>query len=259
MLLLSITQAFANIEVVVPYGAGGSTDLVMRRLEQILERNNIRITINNVPGGSSNIGFTYFDNNCSNPCILIASTNVSTNATYQPNGYPPNFSARLNTLYDLGESPMVFVTSSAGPKTLQELIEYSKTNTVFYGHGGLGSSGYITMKIFCDLYLHNCTDVAYRSSAFAINDLIANRVTVYAVPFYGLNAFSGNGLQHIGIASRNSIQNIPTTFSQNVNFEYSAPWFLFHKNLSIDQVQQIRTILNLELTRERLNEMGLFR
>jgi tripartite-type tricarboxylate transporter receptor subunit TctC len=138
------------VTLIVPWPAGGSTDIVMRALADSMSKHmgNQRVIIDNKPGASGTIG----------PAAMV-------NA--RPDGYTiaqmPITVLRIPHMQKVSFDPLtdftwiigvtgytfgVVVRSDSPWKTWQEFIAYSKANPekVSYGSPGTGTSLHITME-----------------------------------------------------------------------------------------------------------------
>jgi tripartite-type tricarboxylate transporter receptor subunit TctC len=169
------------VKVVVPFPAGGSTDVVGRALAQRLtEKLGQPFVIENITGANGNLGAAQVAKAKPDGYTLMLATSgpVATNKLLYPAlPYDP-----LKDLTPIGLVSGVSLVIVANPKvpanTLAELIAYAKANPgkLTYGTGGFGAMGNMTgelLKLRADVdILH----VPYRGSALATNDLLAGGV-----------------------------------------------------------------------------------
>jgi tripartite-type tricarboxylate transporter receptor subunit TctC len=140
------------ITIVVPYSAGGTTDLLARMLQEPLQKALGQVVlIDNRPGASAMLGtrvvaraapdgYTLlFANNG-----LVISPHITRDAGYQPlTDFVPVSLLCLQ--------PMVFLVNAAVPaKTLREFIDYAKANPgkVDYASAGPASFGHLSSLLF---------------------------------------------------------------------------------------------------------------
>src|SRR3954471_10378685 len=170
-----------SITVVVPFPAGGPSDVVARIVTEHMGRTLRRqIVIENVGGAGGTLG----------------SARV---ATAQPDGYTllagsmgSHVAAPVltpNVKYDserdfepiglTAHSPAVIVARKDFPATnLNEFVSYLKQNgdKVKEAHGGVGASSHMACLLFNRVLDIRPTLVAYRGTAPAMNDLIGGHV-----------------------------------------------------------------------------------
>jgi tripartite-type tricarboxylate transporter receptor subunit TctC len=173
------------IKILVPFPAGGPTDLVARLVADRLSAGLAQsVIVEDRPGGAGgSIGAKAVAT--SDPdgyTLLLTPVDVLTQAplVYKDVGYDPirNFApvALIMT------APLILVVHPAVPaKTLQELAAYAKANPgkIRYGSPGFGTSPHVVGELFKAGTGANITHVPYRGSAPAINDLLAGQVQIY--------------------------------------------------------------------------------
>jgi tripartite-type tricarboxylate transporter receptor subunit TctC len=179
------TYPARTIKILVPFPAGGPTDLVARLVADRLSAGLAQsVIVEDRPGGAGgSIGAKAVAT--SDPdgyTLLLTPVDVLTQAplVYKDVGYDPirNFApvALIMT------APLILVVHQAVPaKTLQELAAYAKANPgkIRYGSPGFGTSPHVVGELFKAVTGANITHVPYRGSAPAINDLLAGQVQIY--------------------------------------------------------------------------------
>jgi tripartite-type tricarboxylate transporter receptor subunit TctC len=175
-------QEYPNkvITMIVPFTAGGPTDLVARLLSvpmtKMLKQ---QVIVENVGGAGGTIaanrvakatpdGYT----------ILIHHIGMSTApALYRKLPYKP-----LEDFEHIGlinEVPMTLVAKKDFPaKDLKELIAYVKANKdkVNYANAGLGAASHLCGMLFMSAIQTDVTTVPYSGTAPAMNDLLGGQV-----------------------------------------------------------------------------------
>jgi tripartite-type tricarboxylate transporter receptor subunit TctC len=179
------TYPARTIKILVPFPAGGPTDLVARLVADRLSAGLAQsVIVEDRPGGAGgSIGAKAVAT--SDPdgyTLLLTPVDVLTQAplVYKDVGYDPakNFApvALIMT------APLILVVNPTLPvKTLPELAAYTKANAgkIRYGSPGFGTSPHVVGELFKATIGANITHVPYRGSAPAINDLLAGQVQVY--------------------------------------------------------------------------------
>src|SRR5215813_13387994 len=118
------------IRWIVPFSAGGTTDLIARLMSQWLtERLGQSVIVENKPGGGTNIGVQAAVNAPPDGYTLLFT--VATNAI-NPSLYkslPFDFQRDIAAVAGLAELPLVMEVNPALPaKTVPEFIAYAKAN-----------------------------------------------------------------------------------------------------------------------------------
>jgi putative tricarboxylic transport membrane protein len=172
------------ITVVVPFPAGGPSDVVARIVtEQMGRLLGQTMVIENVGGAGGTIGsarvaaaapdgYTLLagsmDSHVSAP-VLTPSVKYDSAHDFVPIGFTAH-------------APAVIVARKDFPaKDLPEFLAYLKQNgeAVKQAHGGIGSSSHMACVLFCSETGVKPTAVAYRGTGPAMNDLIGGHVDYF--------------------------------------------------------------------------------
>jgi tripartite-type tricarboxylate transporter receptor subunit TctC len=167
------------VRLIVPFAAGGSTDVAARLVAEYLTRSlGQQVFVENRTGANGNIGI---EATAKSPpdgyTILIAPDAIASN----PHVYKVNYDALkdLTPVIQLSRQPIVLaVHPSLGVSTLSELIALVKREPgLRYGTGsGAGSGQHMVTQWFAQLAGVDLEQVPYRGGGQAINDLIAGHV-----------------------------------------------------------------------------------
>jgi tripartite-type tricarboxylate transporter receptor subunit TctC len=167
------------VRVIVPFAAGGSTDVAARMVAEHLTRAfGQQVFVENRTGANGVIGIEAAAK--SDPdgyTVLITADAIASN----PHVYKVSYDALkdLTPVIQLSRQPIVVaVHPSLGVKTLAELIALAKKQPgIRFGTGsGVGSSQHMVMQWFAQLAGIELEQVPYRGGGQAINDLIAGHV-----------------------------------------------------------------------------------
>ncbi|MBP0443487.1 tripartite tricarboxylate transporter substrate binding protein [Roseomonas sp. SSH11] len=169
------------IRFVIPFAAGGATDVVARVLaERMGERLGQPIVVENRAGSGGNIGV---ENVVRSPAdgtvILMGTTGTLTinQHLYGSMGFDP--------VKDLAPVGMAFATDhvlivsdKVPARTAQEFLSWLRENPgkASFGSAGSGSSTHMVAELFRAAAKVDVTHVPYRGSAPALNDLVAGNV-----------------------------------------------------------------------------------
>lgn len=195
--VVSTSHVFAQSQpllVVVPFGPGGSSDLVARSISQQLAQDLGRtVVVDNKPGatgaiGAASVARAAADGNT----MLIASIGVyAINPAIQPNlAYKPQKDFTLLT--EAVRTPNVLVTKAGFPaNSVDELIGMlkQKPGAISFASGGLGSSEHLNTELFWQQTRTAGLHVPYKGSGQAVADLLAGHADV---GFLNLSAVSAH-------------------------------------------------------------------
>lgn len=181
------------IQVIVPFGVGGLTDIVARIMgERLGERLSQPVIIVNRPGGGGGIvgteqavrakpdGYT----------LYLAANSLGIYRHVRPASNPLSFSPEddLTPIGGVAASAHVFVVhKSVGIKTMAEFVELAKNKpgVLTYASAGVGSTTHLPPALFAHETGINILHVPYRGAAPALVDAIAGRVSLFAVGYSG--------------------------------------------------------------------------
>jgi tripartite-type tricarboxylate transporter receptor subunit TctC len=167
------------VRFIVPFPAGGSTDVAARVIGEYLSRTlRQQIVVENKTGANGNIGIeTAAKSPPDGYTVLVATDAVSSN----PHVYKMNIDPlkELVPVIQLSHQPMVLAAHpSLAIASLAELIALAKQQPgLRYATGsGIGSPQHMVVQWFAQTDGIKLEQVPYRGGAPAINDLLAGHV-----------------------------------------------------------------------------------
>jgi tripartite-type tricarboxylate transporter receptor subunit TctC len=221
------------IEWVVPYPAGGGSDVVARSLaEHMGKALGQTLIVNNKPGAATNIGASYAARAKADGHVML----TADTATLAAN---PALYAKLP--YDaekdfapvglMARFPMILVVNTGVPvKTLAEFLAWAKQQPdgVTYATPGSGSPHHLATELFRERSGVRLVHVPYKGAAPAVQDVAGGQV-----PFMFVDTASGyphilsGKLRPIGVASAKrlaSFDTIPTLAEQGLKDFEAYAW-----------------------------------
>ena len=171
-----------NIKLVVPFAAGGATDIIARIMaDKLGQMWNCSIVVDNKGGAGGNIGTEAAARAEPNgETFLLVSVGLATNPYLYPKlGYDPVGDFAPVSLVAM--VPNMLIAGKHLPvKNVPELIAYGKANPgkLTYASSGVGTSIHLSGELFKKLTGVELTHVPYRGSAPAIQDIMGGRVDV---------------------------------------------------------------------------------
>jgi len=180
---LADTYPSKPINLIVPFAAGGPTDLMARIVgERMAKELGQQFIIDNTTGAAGSIatgkavraapdGYTVQ--------IGHVGTNVANGTIYKSLNY--DLLTDLTPIARLPQNPMLVVSSLQVPtKTLKELVDYLKANPdkVPGGTAGIGSGAHLGALAFFAATGVTYQLVPYRGTGPAMQDLMANQIQV---------------------------------------------------------------------------------
>ena len=163
------------IRVVVPFPAGGGTDILMRIIQdKYAAQLGQPVVVDNRPGASGNIGAGVAAKSTPDGyTLLVQGTIIGI--------YPSVFSSLpydpfkdFSYIGGVAESPAVIVVNpNSKIKTIQDLIEEGKKRPLNFASAGVGAPQHLATERLARLNKTQMTHVPYKGSATAVADLLA--------------------------------------------------------------------------------------
>jgi tripartite-type tricarboxylate transporter receptor subunit TctC len=221
-----------NVTIVVPYPAGGTADLLCRYAgEKATAALGQQFVIENRPGGAGgSIGVEQVMRAPPDGYTLLCGTQLNysiMNLVYTKITFDPR---KLEPISVLATYPLIIIVRKDFPaNNLKEFVAYAKANPgkVTYGHQGKGNTGHLLGELMMLKGGFKMTEVPYRGSAPAINDLLAG--TIDMVPDY-LLANKGNidagKIKLIAVADHHRLKEYPNvqTVAETMPGVFSITW-----------------------------------
>lgn len=220
------------VRALVPFGAGGQSDVVARVVAQKLsERWNQQVIVENRVGANGNLGTEAADKAAPDGYTLFFPTQtVAVNALLAPiPGIEPL--KDLSPISTTGFVELVLVLHPDVPaNTLAELVTYAKLNPgkLNYGITSVGTSGQLGIEQLKSLTGIDVQMIPYTAIVNLVTDLLAGRISVYLTPPAAVIAHLQAGrLRALGVTGTKPLRllpNVPIIKETFPSFEAST-WF----------------------------------
>ena len=174
------TYPTKQIELVVPFVAGGTTDNIARMLAQrFSERWGETVIVSNRPGGGSTIGTTVVAKApADGHTLLVTTIGFATTAGLQKPPYDPI--KDFAPITELASIPLVLVVHPSVPATnLREFIAVAKGGGLDYATSGSGTSTHLAAEMFNGMAGVKLVHVPFKGNAEGINAILGGHVKVY--------------------------------------------------------------------------------
>lgn len=222
------------ITMVVPFAAGGTTDILARVIGQALNKElGQPVVIDNRAGAGGNIGGALAAKAPADGYTLFMGT-VGTHAINAAlyKKMPFDHINDFTPLTRVAMVPNLLVANPAQPfKTVKELIAYAKANPgkVNFGSSGNGSSIHLSGELFKSMTGVEMVHVPYRGSAPAVTDLLGNQIAIMFdnMPSAIQHVRSGR-LRPIAVTTAKrspELPNVPTIAEAGVPGYEATSWF----------------------------------
>lgn len=216
------------IRLIVPFAAGGGTDLVARALaEKLGAELGQTVIVDNKPGAS---GVIAMETAAKAPpdgytLVLGSASTVVVNPAVLPN-LPYDPVKDFEHLADVGSATVVMVAHPDYPvKDLRDVIALAKAKPgeINYGTWGNGSTGHLCAEIVRAATGVQMTHVPYKGAAPVLNDVAAGHIKLGFADVQSVVPMAKSGKVKVVVScTRRSINfpDVPGYVEQGVNFDF---------------------------------------
>lgn len=171
------------VTVIVPYGPGGTTDILARVLSEPLSAAlGVPIVVENRPGANSRIGTARVAKSSADGYTLgLVIGAFANNATLYAGKLPYDTLNDFVPVSHVASAPFVLVANRDFPASnVAELIEHAKHHpgAVTFGSSGTGASSHLSMEYIKALAGVDMLHVPYSGGAAALTDIMAQNVNL---------------------------------------------------------------------------------
>ena len=242
------------IRLIVPFPAGGATDLFARSLSQKLgERLGQSVVVDNKPGAGGTLGSDLAAKAVADGYTLLLSTTSTHSIGPNLNPKIPYDAMRdFTPIGQVGNAPSIMLVPNSSPaKSVQEWIALArqKPGQLNYASSGNGTIVQLTAELFKSQAHLFVVHIPYKGTALAIPDLVSGKVDVLfdSLPT-GLPHVRDGRLRALGVTSLKRTPlapDLPPISDVLPGYE-STTWFgLFGpKGLPADVVSRVNTAAN---------------
>lgn len=259
------------ITMIVPFAAGGPTDIVARIAgEHMAKSLGQAVIVENVAGAGGTTGITRASQAKPDGYTIMMGhmgTHGAAPALYPNLKYDP--AKDFAPIGLVAGTPIVIVAKKNFPAAnLKEFVEYVKKNQdkVNEAHAGVGSVSFTTCTLLQSIMGTKTARVAYRGTGPVLNDLVAGQVDFACDQIVNLvSQIQAGSIKAYGIATTersDALKDVPTTKEGGLpEFEVSAWNAIFApKGTPPEVVAKLNAALVAALddenTRKRLLELG---
>jgi tripartite-type tricarboxylate transporter receptor subunit TctC len=216
---------------IVPFPAGGSTDLIARLLgEWLAAKLGQPVIVENKPGGGTNIAMQAVVNAAPDgyTLLMILATNAINPSLYK--SLPFDFQRDIAPVAGLAELPLVLdVTPALPAKTVPEFIAYAKANPgkINFASFGARTISHLAIELFKISAGVDVVHVPYQGGAPMLTDLLSGRIQagIDALP-NSLPHIKSGGVRALAVLSAKrtpALPDVPTMGETIAGFEVT-PW-----------------------------------
>lgn len=259
------------IRLVVPFPAGGGTDIIGREVAQkITESTQWAFIVDNKPGSGGNIGI---DNVAKSPAdgyslVLGQTSNLAINPSlYSKLPYDPV--KDLAPISLVASAPLTLVVSATSPyKTLADLVAAARAQpgSINFATSGNGTVAHLATEMFQKAAGVKLTHIPYKGATQGINDVIGGQVQVYVSSIPTLIGHIKSGkMRALAVTSARRVDDlpqVPTVAESGYKGFEAVTWFgvLGPANLPKDIAARLNTEINKALQspdlQKKLSDQG---
>lgn len=220
------------INLVAPFAAGGSTDMLARIIAKALSHElKIQVVVENKGGAGGTIGAAYVARAAPDGYTLLLSNVTLTSAPALYKNLSYDFSKDLAPVSMLGQVACILeVNKNLGVKDGKEFLAYLKANNgkLYYGSSGVGAALHLATQSFLNAAKLEAAHVPYKGTGPMMADLIAGNVQ-FAIDTSGSASAQVKGGNVLGVAVTSKERDpawpdLPTMYELGVPFEMSI-WY----------------------------------
>ncbi|MCC6192844.1 MAG: tripartite tricarboxylate transporter substrate binding protein [Burkholderiales bacterium] len=222
------------VTLVVPFTAGGTTDIVARLMARKLGQMwNQSVVIDNRVGAGGNIGTAMVAKAAPDGYTVLLTSGA---ITINPHLYKsPGYSMKeLTPVTNIASGPMVVVVNPSVPAAnVQELIALAKAKpgTLNFGSAGPGSQVHMAGENFADAAHIEIVHVPYKGESVALSDLVGGQIQMMVGNIAGASGFVKSGqLRALAVTSKQRskmLPAVPTVDESGLPGFENSGWFGF--------------------------------
>lgn len=221
------------VRIVVPFPAGGATDVLTRLLSQRLatELNAPFVVENRGGAGGTIAGNAVVRADPDGYTILATGSNLTISPWIVPS-MPYDTVKELTSALMIGQNANVLIVPSArGWKTARDLVAAAKAKpgSINYSSAGVGTATHLTAEKFRLSAGFEAVHIPYKGGAEALADVLGGRVDFYFCPISTALPFIADGrvaALAVSTAARASdLPNVPTTIEAGYANSDLAIWY----------------------------------
>ena len=264
----AMAQTSQPMRFIVPYPAGGPTDVIARTLAKPLSDELGRsVVVDNRAGASGTIGAGTVARAPGDTNLIMLNTSIQVILPHLTK-VPYDTLEDFTPIGQVNSIPFILVVNKDLPfKSLADLIAYAKANPgkLNYASNSSGSASHLAAEQFKRLTGVDLVHVAYKGSAPAITDLIGGQVLLMFEQGPSVSSFLKSGqLRALAVTSAKRsalVPDVPTFGEAGLPFVYSnwqgiwAPRGLPAASVT-RLTTALRNVMQQAEVRQRLQDLG---
>jgi tripartite-type tricarboxylate transporter receptor subunit TctC len=223
-----------NIRLVVPYSAGGGTDIIARHLaDRLRGRLNRTIVVENKPGANGVIGTDMVAKSAPDGTTIILVVNTHLLNPLLMKKLPYDTFKDLTPITKVATSPLVVVVSADSPaKSVKELTEVMRKSPDKYSYGSSENMTRLVGAMYVKSQGVEPVHVPYKGGAPLMTDVVSGITTIGVTSVLTAKQFITSGrlraLAVTGTERTEALPNVPTMIEAGAkNFVAYSDYSLF--------------------------------
>ena len=213
-----------EVQIIVPYAAGGATDLIFRALAESTSRYlGKAVVIVNRPGGGGTVGFTEGAQAKPDGYTLTA---VITPVTILPHQVKTAFTYKsFAPIINVVDDPSMFLVKADSPwKTTKEFVDYARKNPgmITVGNSGAGGGVHLVALAFEKAVGARFNHIPFAGGGASVTALMGGHINAVSVsPPEGIAQVKAGKLRIIALFADERFElfpNVPTVKEQGIPF-----------------------------------------
>ena len=245
------------IRLIVPFPAGGGTDIISREVAHKIGGPGYTFIIDNKPGTGGNIGVDAAAKSAPDGYTLVMgqTSNLAINPTLYPKlAYDPL--KDLTPISLVASSPLVIVASANSPfQTLADVVKEAKAHpgSINFASSGNGTVAHLAAESFQKAAGIKLTHIPYKGASQGATDVISGQVQLYVSSIPTLIGFiQGGKMRALAVTSLKRVDDlpqVPTVAESGYKGFEAVTWFgiLGPANLPKDVVARLNADINKAL------------
>jgi tripartite-type tricarboxylate transporter receptor subunit TctC len=197
--LVAAKPALAQVQMIIPWPAGGGTDIIGRLIQPVLsETLNAQVVIRNVGGATGTIGSAEIVRSKGDGQNMLLTSLAA--VVIQPAflARPPYQANQLAPVCMVAQAPATLMTpNETGLRTVADIVARARANPgqMPFASGGVGSLGHLAMTGFQRAFGIQMNHIPFRGSGDSVQAMLSGTVPVLTaeanlVQQYGLHAIA---------------------------------------------------------------------
>lgn len=226
------------VSLVVPFAAGGSTDVVARILADfIAPRLRQPVVVENRPGAGGSVALQAVSKAPPDGHTLVVATTGAIVINPHTDNATANFDplTGLSPIAKLVDVPMILIANPrAGLKSVKDVVDRSRApaNAIPYGTAGVNSTPHFAMELLASRTRSHLLHVPYRAAPPAVTDVLSGQIPIACVDLTScIDHIQAGAVLALGVTAAKRSNLLPTvpTFQEQAgdNIEITAWTGLF--------------------------------